>query len=59
MTNLEQRARKLFPDSEHLQREWVESVTYLRERGLWVLEGGAATWGHGTHTTYQPERRAA
>lgn len=47
MTDLEQRARKLFPESPTLQRKWLAAVRYLRSRDLWVLDKATPTpsWG--------------
>ena len=44
--NLLRRACRHFPrhleHHDHNRRAWLRSVTILRERGLWVLEGGLA-----------------
>lgn len=36
------RAARHYRGNRHNQEGWLRAVAYLRARGLWVLEGGAA-----------------
>lgn len=37
-------AKKLWPDSENYQRQWIRSVQFLRAGRGWVLEGAKVDW---------------
>ena len=38
------KAKKLWPNSENYQRQWIRSVQFLRAGRGWVLEGAKVDW---------------
>ena len=43
--SLTKRAAELYPHRRNAAK-WVLAIRYMRINHLWVLEGGAAKWGH-------------
>jgi hypothetical protein len=42
---IEERAVHNWPGNVAYQRQWIASVTRLREASAWVLDGAPAKWG--------------
>jgi len=43
--SLTKRAAEIHPCRRNAAK-WVLAIRWMRSRSLWVLEGGAAKWGH-------------